>query len=395
MRIAIFSDSFYPELSGISDSIIVLAKELKKLGHEIHFFAPSYSAKDYQKANLKSDKDALGGMPAHRFFSLPYRAGTGQGRLVIPTFWRWLKVKKIKPDIIHSQLFFGVGLEAMLAARFLKIPLIGTNHTAITEFAHYSPIKISWFENLSLNYAVWYYNHCDFVTAPSQSVFTEMEKYGFTKSHQVVSNPIDTITFKADDKQSKESLKKQFNLSANTIVYAGRLAREKNLDVIIKAVAIVKKQIPDINFSIAGHGAAELELKNLIKELKIKNNVKFLGTLDKPTLARLYQASEIFVITSTSETQSLVMLQAMGCGLPVIAAEARALPEYVNETNGLLIESGDFKTLAEKIIYMFKNPTISKNLGQGACGYVQQFSAENIARKWEKLYQQILTNRKS
>lgn len=393
MRIAIFSDSFYPELSGISDSIIVLAGELKKLGHEIHFFAPQYSRSNYAKVNGRQ-KEILGQIPVHRFFSLPFKAGTGQGRLVIPTFWRWLKLKKIKPDIIHSQLFFSVGLEAMLAARILKIPLVGTNHTAITEFARYSPIKSSWFKKLSLGYAVWYYNHCDFVTAPSQSVFSEMKEFGFKKSHEVISNPINLNIFKPDLKVDKKSLKKKFNLSDKSIVYAGRLAEEKNIDVIIKAVALVKKQIPDINFAIAGHGAAESELKNLAKELKIENNVKFLGTLDQPTLAELYRASDIFIITSTSETQSLVMLQAMGCGLPVIAAEERALPEYVNEKNGLLIKPGDFKTLVEKIIYILKNPAVRKNLSQGAFDYVQQFSAENIARKWEKLYEQILTNKK-
>ncbi|MDO8669697.1 MAG: glycosyltransferase [Candidatus Buchananbacteria bacterium] len=393
MKIAFFSDNFYPELSGISDSIIALAKELAKRGHEINFYVPKYQPKDYNVANLpKQELDLGNNIKIHRLFSFPYPTATGQSRLVSPIFLSLFGIKKFSPDIIHSQLFFGVGLEALFSAKLNKIPLVGTNHTAITEFLHYSPIKAKWVQNLMLKYVVWYYNQCDYVSAPSQSVFTEMSELGFYRPHKAISNPIDLEIFSEKSKieGEAEEIKKKFQLSDNTIIYAGRLAAEKNIDVIIRAIAIVKEKIPTINFAIAGHGSALTFLKNLAKELFIEDRIKFLGTLDKETLAKVYRASKIFVITSTSETQSMTLMQAMGCRLPVIGVKARALPEYINHKNGFLIEINDHVALANKIIFLLKDDNMRKKLSTGSLDFVQQYSVKNIANQWEKIYQNLI-----
>ena len=390
MRIAILSDNFYPELSGISDSIITLAKAMADKGHFINFYIPKYSRKGYEISKVPYKELNLGeNIRINRFSSLPIPSPTGQARAVIPTPFRWLKLKQFRPDIIHTQLFAGVGLEALLAGKTLKVPVIGTNHTAITEFARYSPIKTNWFKKLSLRYAVWYYNQCNYVTAPSQSVFTEMIENGFHQPHQVISNPIDTETFNEKLSRDKRILKKEFNLSENTVIYAGRLASEKNIDVIIRAIALVKEKIPAINFAVAGHGSSAESLKNLTKDLHLENQIKFYGTVDKGTLAKLYSASEIFTITSTSETQSLTLMQAMACGLPAIGARSRALPEYINDKNGLLIEPSDHRDLAEKIIFLIKNQELREKLGTNAALFAKQFSTSNIAEEWEKLYSMI------
>ncbi len=389
MKIAIFSDNFYPELSGISDSIITLGKELAGLGHKINFYVPRYSRKDYRTANVPYKELDLGNnIKICRYNSIPYPAPTNQARLVFPTGLRWIGLLKFKPDIIHTQLFFGVGLEALAAAKFLKTPIIGTNHTAITEFARYSPIKSEWVKKAMLKYAVWYYNHCDFVTAPSESVFKEMKECGFGKPSLVISNPIDTEAFKAVDEPEKIKIKEKLGLSLPTIVYAGRLAEEKNIDVILKAVSEVLKK-RQIILAVAGHGTAESPLKKLAEKLGIERNIKFLGTLEKADLAKLYQASEIFVITSTSETQSMTLMQAFSCGLPAIGVSSRALPEYINEKNGFLINPGDYLALSEKINFILENKNIAKTLREGALIFSQNFSAGVIAKKWEQIYSNV------
>ncbi len=142
MRIAIFSDNFYPEISGISDSVISLARELAKRGHFINFYVPKYSLEDYKKVSAPETEPDFGlNIKIVRFSSFRFGGSTGQGRLVIPNFWRWREVKKFRPDLIHTQLFFGVGLEALVASRKIKVPLVGTNHTAIKEFLRYSPVQ--------------------------------------------------------------------------------------------------------------------------------------------------------------------------------------------------------------------------------------------------------------
>ncbi len=394
MKIAIFSDNFYPELTGISDSIVTTAEYLGKNGHQVRIYAPRYSTKNYQIANLPEWELDLGdNVSIYRFPSLPFPTGTKQSRLVIPTgFFCMRDLKKFNPDVIHSHQFFGTGIEAMLAAKFLKIPFVGTNHTVITEYVRYAPIKAKWLETLSQKYVNWYYGRCDFISAPSQSVIDEMESFGFKVKSKVISNPIDADAFNnfidSTDMERKK-LKQKFGVNDKTIIYAGRFAPEKNIDVIIKAVALVKKDIPDINLAMAGHGVLLEEIRKMAGELGIAENVKFLGTLDKFELADLYRASEIFPITSKSETQSMTLIQAMACGLPVIGVRARALPEYINDRNGILIEPDDHVSLARNIVELMSDRKKAELLGRGGIESVREFSPEKIGKKWEKLYSEV------
>ena len=387
MRIAIFSDNFYPELSGISDSIIAFAKQLAKQGHTVDFYVPKYGEKNYRAINKPYEEIDLGpNIIIHRFHSFPYKTDTGQGRFVIPTGLRAIGMSDNPPDVIHTQMFFGVGLEAIFAARFLKKPLIGTQHTAVKEFLKYSPVRSDWTDSLILKYVNWYYEQCNMVTAPSNSVFNEMISLGFKHaSMQAISNPIDIDTFRP--LKNRVALKKKFGFNDQTLVYAGRLSDDKHPEVLVKALAIAKKSVPDAMLAFAGKGAAEESLKQLARTLKIESSVKFLGFVDQPTLCEIYNAAEVFGIASTSDTQSLVMMQAMASGIPVIGVNARALPEYINKDNGFVVEPNNEKAFAEKLVYMLNNPKIAKKLGTGGRKYAEQFSEASITAKWEAIYE--------
>jgi glycosyltransferase involved in cell wall biosynthesis len=130
----------------------------------------------------------------------------------------------------------------------------------------------------------------------------------------------------------------------------------------------------------------------LARSLGVEDSVKFLGFVDHPTLCEAYNAAEIFGITSTDDTQSLVMMQAMASGLPVIGVNARGLPEYINAENGFVVEPNNETLVAEKAIYLFQNPTVAKKLGAGARAYAEQFSESAIAEKWEGIYQEAITD---
>jgi 1,2-diacylglycerol 3-alpha-glucosyltransferase len=390
MRIAIFSDIFYPELSGISDSILVLAKQLVLRGHFVDFYVTQYAEKNYLAANVIYKELYLGPkIQIHRFYSFPYTTDTGQGRFVVPTGLRAMTVAHNVPDIIHTQMFFGVGLEAVFASRVLRKPLIGTQHTAVKEFLKYSPVKSSLTDKLILNYVNWFYERGDLTTAPSQSVFNEMESIGFKpRRAQVISNPIDINTFRPLAK--KAALKKKFGLGNKTFIYAGRLSDDKHPEILVKVLAMIKKTIPDAMLAFAGKGAAEESLKKLARDLGVTDSVKFLGFVDKPTLCEIYNACEVFGIASTSDTQSLVMMQAMAAGIPVVGVNARALPEYINANNGLVVEPSDEHAFAEKVIYLLKNPKVAEKLGEGGRTYAEQFGEAAIAEKWEAIYEKTI-----
>ena len=391
MKIAIFSDNFYPEMSGISDSVISIAKGLAQKGHRINFYVPRYSKKNYAISKLKPEELDLGGnIKIIRLFSLPYPpAPTKQGRMVLPMLTSYRHVKKFNPDIIYTQLFFGAGLEALFVSKLLKKPLIGTSHTPITEFLKYSPVKWRWLQKASRKYVNWYYRQCHLTSAPSRSILSEMEEGGFNKKSFILSNPIDFSNFNpVSSEEEKTRLKNKFGLSKQTILYTGRIAREKNIDVIIRALATVKNKFPRITFALTGHGAAEKELKRLAKELGLEKQVIFTGYLDSgKKFAEIYQASDIFCVMSTAEAQCMSMMHAMASALPVVGANARALPEYINAQNGFIVRPGDAEELAEKIIHLFSHPEEMERLGKGGCQHAKNFSASSIIDEWENIFQ--------
>ncbi len=393
MKIAHFTDNFYPEMSGISDSIAITSKELGRMGHEIMICAPKYSRRNYDISRLLPREINLGdNVRFCRFSSLPYPGPTSQSRLVIPSFWRWLKTKKFDPDIIHAHLFFGAGIEALLAAKILGKPLLGTSHTPITEFTGNGPLA-GFLRKLGPAYTAWYYNRCRFVSAPSRSIIDEMRANGFRVSSRVISNPIPTELYNDHCPEDRHVLKKKFGLSARTVVYTGRLAPEKHIDVIIRAIALARTRLPDITLALTGHGSAARDLKKLAAELKIAGSVKFLGYIETAEMARLYHAAEIFAVASTAETQCMSMINAMASGLPVIGVRARALPEYINENNGLIVPPHDHAAMAEKIMILFDHPEKRKALGHNAALFARKFSTSAIAREWEGVYKKFVQPR--
>jgi glycosyltransferase involved in cell wall biosynthesis len=393
MKIAFYSDNFYPELSGISDSILITAKELAKRGHFINFFVPSYSKKNYDFLSLPFKEQLIDEkIKITRMFSVPYPTGTKQSRLVIPTGLRTFALKKFNPDLIHTNHIMGVGLEGLIDASFLNVPIVGTNHTPISEFVRYTPIKAKWFQKLAQKYDVWYFNHCDFVSSPSSPVLKEMQSLGFKKPSHPVSNPVEFELFEKE--YDKNKLKKDLGLSDFTLIYCGRLAPEKHIDLIIRVAAQLREAIPTISVVISGTGSEENNLKELAKKLGIFDRIKFYGYIkEKEEFVRLYKASDVFLMLGTAETQSIVMMQAMASGLSVIGVKAWGLVDFINEKNGILIEPNDLDALKDRILFLYKNKEIRENLGRGGQVYVKNFAPTKIAEIWENIYLDVLKNR--
>ncbi len=388
MKIAIFSDNFYPEISGISDSIILLGQKMQELGHEVHYFAPKYSKRNYQMANVKNDELNFGkNIKIHRLQSIPFfESPTKQARFVVPMGILAWKFRNEKFDLVHVQSPFGLGIEGLLMAHFLRIPLVGTNHTPIEEFTCYIPIFGRIMTTISKRYFSFYYNRCSFITAPYQGLLEDMESNGLKTRNNKLSNPIDLKNFVPAGDEKRNYLKTKFGLSTRVIIYSGRLAREKHVDIIVQATAEIKKKFSDVMLVITGIGSAQQDLEKLVSKLGLNDSVKFFGRVDEQTHIELYQASEIFAIMSTAEAQSLSLMKAMAVGMPVIGANARALPNYIKPDCGFVIAVGDVKDLVEKSILLLNDIGQRKLFGENGKLFVSQFSAAVIARQWEDIY---------
>ena len=388
MKIAVFTDYFFPELGGIQDSIAITARSFGSRGHSINIHAPRYGAGDYRLVNATMREPDLGpNVSIHRRLALPFPSSTRQSRVALPSPLMLAALSgRARPDIIHTHSFFGIGLEAVLAGAVLRIPVVGTNHTTIAGFGPHIPVSVE----RAATYVLWYYNRCDQVTAPSRSVFEELGMERLRRPHSVVSNPIDIGLFKPVAATERPALCGQFGLPGPTITYAGRLGPEKNIETILHAIAALRDQGIAADLAIAGHGAHEPVLRALAAELRIGERVRFLGTLAPQDLARLLQNSDIFVMPSTSETQSMALLQAMACGVAAVAANSRALPEFVGPSNGVLVQPHEPARLAAAFSDLLGSPDRRRRMGAAGRRSVERYGVETVTDEWEMLYRSVL-----
>ncbi|OGC86262.1 hypothetical protein A3D70_00275 [Candidatus Adlerbacteria bacterium RIFCSPHIGHO2_02_FULL_54_18] len=389
MRIAYFSDDFYPMITGIGDTILITGKELSRRGHEVVYIAPRYAKATYEKTDRAYPADPAyelaEGLPVVRLpsFHIPF-SPTGQSRFAIPNGSSFAFLKSFKPDVIHTQSPYGVGWEALRAARRFGVPLVGTNHTAVEDFFPAGT------RGIMRKYDAWYYNHCDFVTAPYAKLLERMREKGFTKPGRAVANPAELELFTPATPAERAEHKRALGLTGPTLLYVGRLGVEKRVDVLIRALALLQKEFRTITLIATGHGAAEAGLKKLAVRLGVEKNMYFTGFLSREALSDVYKAADVFAFMSTSDSQSISLMQAYATGTPAVCARARGLPDYTPSEAGFLVEPGDHAALAEKLKLLLTDSALRERMGAAATDYVKKFSPEKIALEWEQIYRDAI-----
>ncbi len=392
LRLALFTDSFHPELGGIQDSILSCARILGARGHHLLVFAPAASAADYARVGLCPEEPDLGpNVRVRRLPSLRLPSSSQQSRLAFPA-GRWMRdCSRFRPDLVHSHTFLSVGWAALRAARRNRLPLVGTNHWAVEAFDVYAPWGQALFRRLAASAVLRYYQACDRVTGPSRFTVDSMLRGGLRRPCSVLSNPVDTECFRPPESlPAIQALKERWGLSEHTIVYAGRLAREKDVDVLVRALAALRGQCPQAMLVLAGHGSARPALEALARDCGVAEAVRFVGTLPHPQLAELFAACEVFAIASRSETQSMVVLQAMACGLPAVGARCGGLAEHIPAQAGELAEPGDVDDFRDKLLRLLGDPSARARQGQAARAFALRFAQSAVADAWEALYWQTL-----
>lgn len=383
MRIAYFSDNFYPEISGISDSILTTGEELRKRGHEVLYVAPQYPKKEFAKHKPLS-------VPTKRLPSLIFPGSpTGQSRIVVPLGFSIPLMRKFKPDIIHTQAPHGAGLEALWSAWWLGVPLVGTEHTPVEEFFNYSPLVASTFGKAWLAWERFFYNRCDFVTAPYQGLIDDMRKRGLKAPGRGQANPV-PFASKPSSSEEKSAAKSKYGLAGPVALCSGRLAPEKHVDDILRAFAETVKHFPQATLLITGRGSAEANLKMLAQKLNVEKQVRFLGFVDNTELPKLYQAADVYVIMSTAETQSLSLMQGFAAGVPAIAVRSHGLVDYCPADSGFLVEPGDVSALSDRLTEFFGNEELRARMGLAGAAFVSKLSPAKIAEQWETIYRSAI-----
>lgn len=381
MKIIIGTESFLPNLSGVSIASRNLAENLTKAGHKVVILCPGDKHGTFVDPKFREYK-------VYRVRSIvnPFRKGyriTSASRAEIQEV-----VETVKPDLIHIQDVATIGLSLRNIGNEFNIPIIVTNHFSLEFALSYIKVKpLIPISRLSLiRYLVRFYNRCTLVTTPTETIAKQIRSWGVKTQVIAVSNGVDYKKFaKPLSVEKIIGFKLRYNLPNKPIVlYAGRIDKDKSVDVIIRAIPKVIKKV-DAHFVFAGGGDMIEVMKNLANNLGVIDRVHFIGKIDNQTsdYQALFQASNVFAIASLIETQSLVTLEAMSTGLPIVAVNFNALPELVkNHENGYLFPPNSDKSLAYGLIRVLTNRAMSRKMGK-----VSQIiaSTHEIGKKFKEI----------
>lgn len=341
MRIGLFSDTYLPDINGVATSVETLRKALEEHGHDVFVIANHRGL-----IHLKREGNILR-LPGIELKWLYGYAMTSPVQIKAKE-----EIKMMNLDIIHVHTEFGVGIFGRSVAKDLNIPVVSTYHTMYEDYTHYlNELEIEFVEkalkSLASNLSRIAHNNAQVVISPSLKTKEALISYGVTAPIHVIPTGIDLKQFNADhvDRTLVKELKDKYGIKDDdrVVVYLGRIAEEKAIDVAIRGFKKCALADPKNKFLIVGGGPSLDDLKQLAKDEGIENSVIFTDKQSRDVVPALYQCAEAFVSCSTSETQGMTYIEAMSSGLPVFARKDEVLLELIDENEtGFYIEEDTF-----------------------------------------------------
>lgn len=386
MKILLATEHYWPIVDGGAVFEHNLALYLQKQGHQVVVIAPSMTHKPY----VEHDHGT-------KIYRLPSLSLFHNHFYFSP--WPYGRVKNIikseKPDVIHTHNPFFIGLAASHYGLKFHIPVVATNHNLpenITLPWNYRPYpKV--FIDLNWAYFRWFYNRLSYVTSPTQTAVDILTRHGITTPRKPISNGIDTSRFKP---HPNCPLRAKLGIPTNkpVVLYTGRLDGEKRMDIWVKSIPYILKQV-DAHFVIGGKGVFKPELEKMIARMSLQQHVTFPGFIEEKDFPHIYHVGDVFAMSSPVELQSIVTLEALASGLPVVLARAVALPELVQEgTNGYTFTPQDPKDMAAKLISILKDPKLRAKMGQASREFVKRHDYHHAYAEYAALYQQVIKDYK-
>lgn len=385
MKILFISDVYFPRINGVSTSIRTFVEKMQQLGHEVHLIAPDYGIATEDEGWIKR-------IPARSIYFDPedklMKYGAALDRLV--------ELRKERYDIIHIHTPFVAHYLGLKLAHLLDIPCVETYHTFFEDYLHhYLPfIPKSIAKGIARSISKRQCNSVAGIVAPSQPMLDVLRQYGVKARAQVIPTGLQEHSFERADGAAFRA-KYGIPLGRPVALYVGRVAYEKNIDFLLRMTTELRKQQPDILLVVAGEGPAEKHLHQLAEELALNDNIKFLGYLDRKTeLNACYSAADVFVFSSTSETQGLVLLEAMAQSVPVVAIAELGTKSILIEGEGALIAPMDEKVFANRVHSLLVDDKKRHDLGQTARNYaLKRWTSRTQAERMLQYYDEIITEK--
>jgi phosphatidylinositol alpha 1,6-mannosyltransferase len=382
MRIMIVTDQYPPMVGGVPTVTHGLAVDFANRGHQVWVVAPSYGTRDVRRLEHK--------VRIYRFSSFEWPAYEGLRIPFLPFMPVRNLIKKSDPDIIHIHSPVVLGNIAQILAGGLRKPVIATNHYLPINMSRTlvaDPLLGKHVSNMTYSYLVHFCNRCEYVTAPTITALNLLYQHGLHAPARAISNGIDLKKFTPGPPDPL--IRRRFNLPEDRplVLHVNRLSEEKRIDVLLDAVPKMKS---NAHIALVSTGPAEAELRAQVERLKIGNRVTFLGFVRDAELLILRRSSDVFAIPSEADLQSLATMEAMACGLPVVAANAYALPELVHHNeNGFLFMPGNSEEMARDLDILLNDADLRARMGAESLEIIAKHDRLQVLDQWEELYRRL------
>ncbi len=385
MRILMISDVYYPRVNGVSTSIQTFCRDLSQAGHDITLVAPDYAT----SAGTSSIDTAVTSLIRVPGWPVPYDRED-----------RFMRIKALRAalaglgntefSIVHIQTPFLAHYEGVRYARALQVPCVETYHTFFEEyFHHYLPVIprdiTRWLARRATRMQC---NQLDGLISPSQAMLDKLGAYGITIPSVVIPTGLDLQSLGQGDGARFRAM---HGIPADrfTLVHVGRLAFEKKIGFLLQALVRVRAAIPDVLLVISGEGPAADDLKRQVTALGLEGHVLFVGYLSRQdALADCYRAGDLFVFASRTETQGLVLLEAMYLGVPVVSLAYMGAEEILRPQRGAVIAQDDPSAFGDCVIALAGDPDRRRALSADGIAYAQSWRASVFAQRLAAFYEQ-------
>lgn len=379
MRIVMMTNTYLPHVGGVARSVDGFSRALRARGVDVMVVAPEFPG------TPEGETDVVRVPAIQRFNGSDFSV-----RLPVPGLLNG-PLDRFQPDLIHSHHPFLLGDAAVRVASGRGLPLVFTHHTLYEEYTHYVSPDSEALKRFVIDLSTGYANLCDHVIAPSQSVAALLAQRGVTAPITVIPTGVELARF---DKRSGRRFRKAHGIPQDAFVagHVGRLAPEKNLMFLARAAARFLRERPSAWFLVAGAGPLLEPIQAHFAEAGVAGRARFAGILQGRDLADAYDAMDVFAFASKSETQGMVMAEAMAAGTPVIALDASGVREVVQDgVNGRKLAVEDQDSFSSALAWAADLPPEARRaLSRGARRTARAFSSENSAARLAAVYQSLV-----
>ena len=417
MKIVISSDIYYPMINGVAVFSRSLAAGLHQRGHEVLVLAPSITGKfsiekdkeyGFTVVRLSSRKlplypDQISKVPDSRFLlgkRLPrivYKNG------IHVSFGSYFQIRRIldqfAPDIIHNQTPGPVALHVTHYAKRYRVPLVATDHAYPDNLTQ--QLKIPKLAKYPVNklmnvYFISFLRRSEYAMMPTEQAIHDLipkKRRRFKVPVEALSNGIDLSRFSPGLPDREVYEKYDLPVDVPVVLYTGRVDPEKSLHILMEAFIRVSSELREVHLVIVGDGTARSGLEKMAERAGLRSRVHFTGRVVGDDVPQLYRTADLFVITSKTETQSIVLLEAMATGLPCVAVDAGAIPELVQtDENGFLCEADDVRAVASGMKKILTDEALGRSMGAASLEKVKKHDISYTLTRVEEIYRLVVEN---